>query len=148
MKPRHYQPLCRVSVLLPLPLGSPYVYLDGGLNLKPGDLVEVPFGPRRVSGLVIGAGDGQIEEDRLKPVLSRIDLPRLSAKLIEFVIWVAAYTIVPSGSVLRMVLSVPSAFRKPRTKRVFALNSRSIGKEIKMTAARTRVLSLMTDSPA
>jgi primosomal protein N' (replication factor Y) len=50
-------PARRVGVLLPLPLPEPYDYrVPDGLPLGPGDYVEVPFGPRRVVGVVWGEG--------------------------------------------------------------------------------------------
>ncbi|MEI7610017.1 MAG: hypothetical protein WCJ64_21755, partial [Rhodospirillaceae bacterium] len=47
----------RVAVLLPLPLQGPYDYrVPEGMDLNPGDYVEVPLGPRRVAGVVWGGG--------------------------------------------------------------------------------------------
>ena len=43
----------RVRILLPLPVDGPFDYkAPDGMVLDPGHFVEVPFGPRRVNGVV------------------------------------------------------------------------------------------------
>ena len=65
----------RVAVLLPLPLREAYDYrVPDGMELVPGDFVEVPLGPRRVIGVVWGPGAGTLESGRLKPVVRRFDV--------------------------------------------------------------------------
>ena len=50
-----------VSVLLPLPIDTPFDYAADELELRAGDYVEVPFGPRQVIGVVWdGAPDGRV----------------------------------------------------------------------------------------
>lgn len=142
----------RVSVLLPLPLG-PYDYrADPALVLERGALVEVPLGQRRVAGVVLGPGgaDGmEVEDDRLRDVLRRFDVPPLPETVLDFVEWVAAWTLAPPGQVLRMAISVPAAFDPPAPTVVhteapedaWALPTR-------LTPARRRVLATLKDGPA
>ena len=65
----------RVSVLLPLPLGTAYDYRQpADMALTPGDFVLVPLGRRQTVGVVWGEGDpGGIEESRLKDVIARLN---------------------------------------------------------------------------
>ena len=51
-----------VDVLLPLGLDAPYSYaVPDGLDLKPGDLVQVPLGARGMIGCVWPRkGEGQV----------------------------------------------------------------------------------------
>ncbi|MBP2231317.1 primosomal protein N' (replication factor Y) [Azospirillum agricola] len=140
----------RVAVLLPLPLREPYDYrVPDGMTLNPGDIVEVPLGPRRVVGVVWGPGSGQVESGRLKPVVRRFDVPAMTGVARRFVEWVAAYTMTLPGFVLRMAMSVPSALEPPRPMLAY---TRKPGAEpppgFKMTDPRKRVLALLDDTLA
>ena len=60
-----------VPVLVPLPLETPFDYA-ADLELRAGDYVEVPFGPRQVIGVVWDAAPGRaVASERLKPVRRR-----------------------------------------------------------------------------
>ena len=131
-----------MAVLLPLPLQGPYDYrVPDGMDLNPGDYVEVPLGPRRVAGVVWGGGSGAFDFARLKPVARRFGLRPMSEVTRRFVDWVAAYTLALPGLVLKMALSVPLALETPRPAivcRVVAGAALPAG--FKMTGARQRVL--------
>src|SRR3546814_7791743 len=71
-----------VPVLLPYPLAGAYDYrVPCGVDLAPGDFVEVPLGPRRVIGVVwddaerSALDEPAVATDRLKSVLRRLDAP-------------------------------------------------------------------------
>lgn len=139
----------RVAVLLPLPLREAYDYrVPDGMELAPGDYVEVPLGPRRVLGVVWGDGGGAVESGRLKPVVRRFDVPPMTGVARRFVDWVAAYTMTPPGFVLRMAVSVPAALEPPKPLLAYL---RRLEAEppatFKMTDARRRVLALLEDGP-
>ena len=69
------------QVLLPLPLPEAFDYAEPeGMGLAVGDLVAVPLGPERLSGVVIGAARRRAAHNRpLKPVPERRDAPPLPA---------------------------------------------------------------------
>ena len=136
-------PYGRINVLLPIPISQYYEYLNKDLLLRIGDLVEVPFGKRFFPALVIGSVEGQVEVSKLKPILSKYDLPSMPREMINFVTWVSAYNMVPAGSVLKMVLSAPDALLPPRRAKAFinALDVETQG--IKLTPARKRVLEYL-----
>jgi primosomal protein N' (replication factor Y) (superfamily II helicase) len=142
-----FGPARRVSVLLPLPLASAYDYIDEGLDLLPGDVVEVPLSGRRVMGVVLGEGEGDVAESKLREVFRRFEVPRLPEVILEFVQWVAAYTMMPPGSVLRMALSVPAALQPPNPIIAYSLVGTSQPEGLRLTPARTRVLALLADGP-
>ncbi|MCC2663716.1 MAG: priA, partial [Geminicoccaceae bacterium] len=87
-----------VPVLIPLPLEVPFDYAaPDDLPVAPGDLVEVPFGPRRVIGAVWDARPGAVPEPalaaaRLRPIQRRLDAPPLPPPLRRLVEHVAAVT--------------------------------------------------------
>ncbi|CAO3423465.1 primosomal protein N' [Azospirillum doebereinerae] len=140
----------RVAVLLPLPLREAYDYrVPDGMTLVPGDVVEVPLGPRRVVGVVWGPGAGTVESGRLKAVVRRFDVPPMTEVGRRFIEWVAAYTMTLPGFVLRMAMSVPAALEPPKPTLAYL---RKPGAEpppgFKMTDPRKRVLALLDDTLA
>lgn len=141
----------RVRVLLPLPLEAAYDYaVPEGLDLEPGDIVEVPLGSRRLIGVVWDAPSeeqGSIEASRLKAVIERLPATPLSVTLRRFVDWVARYSLAPPGAVLRMAISVSAALRPERPQRALR-PSASPPESLRITPARQRVLSLAADGLA
>src|ERR1700689_5196639 len=96
-----------VDVLVPVALDRAYSYrVPRGVELKPGDVVCVPLGPREVVGVVWAENarpDPRLH-NRLKDVGEKLDVPPLKAELRSLVDWVANYTLSARGIVLRMTL--------------------------------------------
>ncbi len=137
-----YMPGDKVSVLLPLPLKSTYDYRVGpGLSLADGDFVEVPLAARKIIGVIWGPGSGAVNEARLREIASRMDAPPMSQVMMRFIEWVAAYTVNPKGAVLKMAISVPAAIHAPKP--VVAYVAGEVPADMKMTAARRRVLDIL-----
>ena len=140
----------RVRVLLPLPLGGAYDYKAlAGAALAPGDFVRVPLGTRHINGVVwdaVDEGAELIADDRLKRVVGKLDVPRMSHAMRRFVDWVSAYTMTPPGAVLRMAMSVEAALERPRPLMALAPSARAPDPEIpqalepRLTKARRQVL--------
>ncbi|MGE0746310.1 MAG: primosomal protein N', partial [Rhodospirillales bacterium] len=137
----------RVGVVLPLPLEHAYDYAANGLDCPPGTYVVVPLGKREVVGVAWDGGDGAVPVERLKPVVERIGVPPMTAPLRRLVEWIAGYTVTPLGAVLRMAMSVPSAFDAPRTVTTYVANPRMPPPQ-RLTAARRAVLDLLADGRA
>jgi primosomal protein N' (replication factor Y) len=133
-----------VDVLVPVAVDSPYSYrIPADLALEAGDLVSVPLGTRQVVGCVwTPGGTPPPAKAKLKAVLSKLDLPPLPAELMQLVDWVADYTLAPRGMVLRMALRFDADLGDGRAR----IGVRMIGaKPRRMTAARERVLALLSD---
>jgi primosomal protein N' (replication factor Y) len=133
-----------VDVLVPVALDHPYSYrAPAELDLKPGDLVRVPLGPRECTGVVWDGGEIQPGLDnRLKLVVDKLDLPPLRPELRRFVDWVADYTLSARGMVLRMALRMGENLGAERER----VGVRLAGAPpARMTAARGRVLALLAD---
>jgi len=116
----------RIQVLLPLPLSGPFDYLaDSDMALEAGDFVMVPLGSRDLLGVVWNTAPEQsdLAADKIKPVLARLDLPPLPRTLMQFIDWVASYTLSPPGAVLKMAVSVPRAAPRPKKKTLYRLSS-------------------------
>ena len=99
-----------VSVLLPIPTEAPYSYgVPHGLDLQPGDFVQVPLGSREVAAVVWDKIEDTVDPKKLRNVISKFDCPPLTASMRRFIEWISGYTLSPPGMVLKMVLRVPAA---------------------------------------
>jgi len=127
-----------VSVLLPYPLG-PYDYIaPADMAIVEGDYVRVPLGSREVTGVVWGAGKGDVAAKKLKPVAGKFDVPPMPPDHRTWIDWVAAYTLSAPGAVLRMSLTAPKALDPARGSIAFRRGALLDGPL--MTKARQRVL--------
>jgi primosomal protein N' (replication factor Y) len=134
-----------VDVLVPVAVDQAYSYrVPRGLELKPGDVVAVPLGPREVLGVVWAenaAPDPRLH-NRLKDVVAKLDVPPLREELRRLVDWVANYTLSARGQVLRMCLRM-GAHLGPERQR---LGVRLVGaKPQRMTPARQRLIEILSD---
>src|ERR1700757_5034805 len=96
-----------VDVLVPVALDQTYSYrVPHGMDLKAGDLVGVPLGPREVVAVVWAenANPDPRLHNRLKDVSEKLDVPPLRSELRALVDWVSNYTLSARGMVLRMSL--------------------------------------------
>ncbi|WP_445679829.1 primosomal protein N' [Radicibacter daui] len=137
------------AVLLPLPLAGPYHYsVPEGLDLAPGDIVEVPLGQRRLIGVVWSLGGEPPQGTKLKSVLGLMPVPPMGEVLRRFVDWVAAYTLSAPGAVLRMALSVPAALEEPKTVTAYLpVEGMDFESLPRLTPARARVLRTLEGMP-
>jgi primosomal protein N' (replication factor Y) (superfamily II helicase) len=134
----------RVAVLTTQPLDGPLDYLAPPGGCTTGALVEVPLGPRRVTGVVWGRGAGGFDAARLRPVARVLDAPPLPGELRRFLDRAGAYTLTPPHAMLRLALRAPGLADR--------LADRSILRPggpppARMTAARQRVLDVLAARP-
>jgi len=99
----------RVAVDTPLRRLFDYLPPDlpeGAAELKPGARVRVPFGRRRLIGVVMEAADSSdLPPERLKPILEVLDAaPALEGSALELIRWAAEYYHHPIGQVLAAAL--------------------------------------------
>jgi primosomal protein N' (replication factor Y) len=133
-----------VDVQVPVAVDQAYSYrVPRGLDLKPGDVVAVPLGPREVLGVVWAENpnpDPRLH-NRLKDVTEKLDVPPLREELRRLVDWVASYTLSPRGQVLRMTLRMGEL--GPERVR---LGVRLVGPPPqRMTPARSRLIAILSD---
>src|ERR1700684_3751276 len=108
-----------VDVLVPVALNQAYSYrVPRGMELKPGDVVCVPLGPREVVAVVWAenANPDPRLHNRLKDVGEKLDVPPLTQELRSLVDWVANYTLSARGMVLRMCLRIGDNLGPERTR--------------------------------
>src|SRR4030081_1561606 len=135
-----------VDVLVPVALNQAYSYrVPRGMELKPGDVVSVPLGPREVVAGVWAetANPDPRLHNRLKDVGEKLDVPPLKEELRALVDWVANYTLSARGMVLRMTLRMGEHLGPERVR----MGVRLTGEVPKrMTPARRRVIELLSDN--
>src|SRR3954471_22416756 len=91
-----------VDVLVPVALNQAYSYrVPRGMELKPGDVVCVPLGPREVIAVVWAHNENPDPRlhTRLKAVGKNLDVPPLRDELRNLVDWVSKYTLSARGMV-------------------------------------------------
>ena len=94
----------RVFVLFPVALGS-FEYLTD-LNVQVGQFVKAPLGKKKMIGVVwSNKSENTFPEDKLKKIDSILPESALPAQTIQFINWVAGYTLAPLGAVLKMALN-------------------------------------------
>jgi primosomal protein N' (replication factor Y) len=113
-----------VVTVLPMgPFDSFFSYLcDRKLAL--GTVVEVPFGRQYILGVVV---DGEVKTDIALKSIRKIFPYNIGETYLTFLQWVSAYTMIPQGNVLKMILAEKSIF-SPKTDRKKALDSSAKGK--------------------
>src|SRR6476659_8915824 len=134
-----------VDVLVPVALNQAYSYrVPRGMELKAGDVVCVPLGPREVVAVVWAenANPDPRWHNRLKNVGEKLDVPPLKQELRSLVDWVANYTLSPRGMVLRMTLRMGEHLGPERLR----MGVRLTGEVPKrMTPARRRLIEILSD---
>ena len=104
---------CDVS--LPVPLDQPFTYtLPETLRhrVKPGCRLLVPFGTRRLTGVVLRCHD-DAPEVAAREAMRLIDAePVLDAELLALGRWISGYYCAPLGEVLRSMLPISSEIRR------------------------------------
>lgn len=139
----------RVSVLAAVPIGQPYDYaVPAGVDLAVGDIVRIPFGKRDVTGVVWPAAEAPPADKKvkLKAVIHRYDVPPLGQQQIDFVQWIARYTLSDLGSVLKLMLSPPEVLEDARESVVYSLGA--IAPDAKMSAPRKRIVDALANGIA
>ena len=92
-----------VSVAVAVPVAGAYDYLQckaghqTGTGISRGTIVTVPFSGRLVSGIVLGAGAGDVAPEKLKAINAVAPLPALNEAFVSFIERVAAWTLATGG---------------------------------------------------
>jgi primosomal protein N' (replication factor Y) len=130
---------CDVS--LPIPLDRPFTYaLPETLRhrVQPGSRLVVPFGPRKLTGVILRCHD-EPPEMAAREAFRLIDSePVLDAGLMALGRWIAGYYCAPLGDVLRGMLPLAAEIRRGK---VWSLTDR--GRD----AARQLLLDSAPDDP-
>lgn len=139
-QPQFFDEGALVAVLTTQPLGRALDYKapEGGCHL--GAFVEVPLGPRKVLGVVWGAGQGDYDYAKVRSVLRVLDAAPMRSEMREFLARAAAYTLTPMPAMLRLATRAPGLGDPPSMRKVYR---RGTGEPDRITKARTAVLDTL-----
>ena len=140
MAERVYQAGDLVGVLTAEPLGRILDYRAPEGGCGDGDFVEVPLGPRRVIGVVWGAGEGKFDPAKIRAVGRVLDAAPMRAELRSFLIRAAEYTLTPLSAMLRLATRAPGLGDPPAMRRVYRLGDTVPNS---LTDARQRVVAAL-----
>ena len=140
MTAEFFQEGALVAVLTAQPIDR---FLDykapvGGCQI--GAFVEVPLGPRKVIGVVWGAGAGDFDYAKVRAVMRVLDVAPMREEMQIFLTRAADYTITPMSQMLRLATRAPGLGDAPSMRKVFRMGS---GTPDRVTEARTRVLAVL-----
>jgi len=115
----------KVPVLVPNIFNFPFTYDSGHLNnLKPGDIVIVPFGKSKEIGVVWDKIQPSKKIFKLRNIEKKLDNFKINKNLISYINWFSAYNLVPKGKVLKMCLG-----DKKNTFKIEGYNKEKINKK-------------------
>jgi primosomal protein N' (replication factor Y) len=138
----HYPEGALIGVLTTEPLDRVLDYKAPEGGCFDGALVEVPLGPRKVLGVVWGAGQGDFDIKRVRSAIRVLDAAPMAASMREFLEKTAAYTLTPMPAMLRLATRSPGLGDPPAMRTVSRLGQGDPGRE---TDARRRVLAVLSD---
>jgi primosomal protein N' (replication factor Y) (superfamily II helicase) len=141
---------CDVS--LPVPLDRPFTYelpLTMRLRTQPGARVLVPFGSRKLTGVVLRLHN-ESDAATVKEALKLIDeTPVLDAEMLLLGAWIAEYYCSPLGEVLRGMLPLSGEMRRSVVY-VVTETGRDIARQLSVNADRsvpTQILRCLEQRP-
>ncbi len=131
-----------VGVLTTQPLDRllDYKAPEGGCWL--GAFVEVPLGPRKVLGVVWGAGQGNFDPAKVRSVNRVLDAAPMREEMRNFLGRVAEYTLSPMPAMLRLATRAPGLGDAPSMRKVYRLGADA---PERLTDARKRVIEVLRD---
>jgi primosomal protein N' (replication factor Y) len=136
----HEGDLVSVQTAQPIDRMLDYKAPEGGCHL--GAFVEVPLGPRKVLGVVWGAGKGDFDYKKVRSVIRVLDVAPMADEMRQFLIKAADYTLTPMNAMLRLATRAPGLGDAPSMRKVYRLGT---DEPTRMTDARAKVLGVLRD---
>jgi primosomal protein N' (replication factor Y) len=96
-----------VCAVMPIgPFDHSFSYLSD-VKLEAGEVVGIPFGNRKIVGMVVKEA---VDTTRELKKISKTFGVNVGSVYCDFLDWVASYTLIPKGNVLKMILAEKSVF--------------------------------------
>lgn len=138
----YFQQGALVSVVTTQPLDRALDYRAPEGGCHPGAFVEVPLGPRKVIGVVWGAGAGDFDYAKVRSVIRVLDVPPMRDEMVGFLEKSAAYTLTPLSAMLRLCTRAPGLGDPPSMQKIYRRGS---AEPDRVTPARTKVLEVLAE---
>ncbi|WP_298257814.1 primosomal protein N' [uncultured Litoreibacter sp.] len=136
----HEGDLVGVVTTQPLDRMLDYKAPEGGCHL--GAFVEVPLGPRKVLGVIWGAGKGDYDYSKTRSVIRVLDVPPMREEMRDFLTRAGAYTLTPLTAMVRLATRSPGLGDPPAMRKIFRMGT---GEVDRMTPAREKVLAVLEE---
>lgn len=133
-----------VAVLTRQPVNRLLDYRIPEGGAQTGCFVEVPLGPRTVTGVVWGPGRGQFDRSKLRAIKRILDVPPMRPEMLRFLNRASEYTVSPLNSLLALATRVQGLGDPPKFRQVYVAGE---GRPSRMTPARQRVLDIFRGQP-
>ena len=125
-----------VKVLIPNVINKGYDYrLIAPAEV--GDFVRCSVMNRQYIGVIVGAGDSDLDVSKIKPVIEICNFGKMSKADIDWIYKMSDWTLMAPGAVLRLILNVPDAFLPPKVEQLYSFNFET---DAKMTETRQAVM--------
>ena len=129
-----------VAVMTAQPLDGPLDYRAPEGGCLHGAFVEVPLGPRKVLGVVWGAGRGGFDLKKARRIIRVLDVAPMRSEMQEFLRRAAEYTLTPLPAMLRLATRAPGLSDPPSMQKIYRLGEED---PARLTDARARVLEVL-----
>ena len=106
----------RAQVLLPKVFNFSFTYSTNNTKLRPGDVVEVPFGKKKEIGVVWPDEISRLKKTKVKNIIKKINKFSLNKSMINYIKWFSMYNMMPLGLVLKMVVGSNKDFFEKKDK--------------------------------
>ena len=110
----------KVPILIPNIFNHPFTYDDDSINLEKGDYVTVPFGKRKVVGIVCAINsESDIHPSKLKSIIAADNEIIFDVAMFKLLNFVSDYYHYPIGQTIMSV--VPARLKKNLNQYILAI---------------------------
>ena len=139
-----------VNIALPIPLDRTFTYLippELAASVQPGRRVLVPFGKKKLSGIVVGFPESSTLQT-IRPLIDVLDAtPTFSEEMLKLTQWISEYYLASWGDVLRAASPQGTAAGSTQTVRLVAENVIDLIEKTKRSArVQHAILSALSES--
>ncbi len=138
--PRFFDEGARIAVLTNQPLDRMLTYKAPEGGCWQGAFVEAPLGPRKVLGVVWGAGEVGFDASKLRAVNRVLDVAPMRAEMAAFLERVGDYTLTPMHRMLGLATRAPGLMDPPSMRKVYRAGT---SRPNRLTEARARVMAAL-----
>ncbi len=134
----------RYPILLPNIFNHPFTY-ESNLNLEIGEYVSVPFGKKKLTGVVWDKlEDNKKKKIKLKKVFKKLQVKPLKKTTINFLNWFSEYNIIPKGMALKLLLLSNNAIENNLKKNLKTFEGDIKNSSIKLSEDQKKSLKEMS----
>ena len=132
----------RVPILVPNIFDHPFTYESGGIDVKLGDYVVIPFGKSKATGIVWNEFEKENKKKFvIKKVISKLNIPSLNENTINFLNWFSKYNLIPKGIALKLLLLSNEAIEDVKLEEFKKFEFKSKRKKFSLTGEQTNALN-------